>query len=237
MAKQAEIMAVIPARGGSKGIPRKNLVLLCGKPLIQYTIDSAKNSKLISRIILSSDDDEIIEYCKKQGIEVPFKRPAELAKDDTLSIDVVTHLIKHIKETESYTPDLVILLQPTSPLRTSKHIDDAILLLERTGADSVVSVVEVPHQYSPLSIMEIKNERLVSFLQSEKIKIYNRWNKPKVYARNGAAVYATRYTTIVKYNNFFGEDCRPLIMKPEESVDVDTIFDLKLAEFLFDKMK
>jgi CMP-N,N'-diacetyllegionaminic acid synthase len=237
MLKEKKILAIIPARGGSRGIHGKNLVSLCGQPLIQYTIDASKNSKTISRTILSSDSNEIIEYCKAWGIEVPFKRPRELARDDTLMIDVVKHILQFLKESENYTPDFILILQPTSPLRTAKHIDDAVELLEKTGCDSVVTVVEVPHQYNPMSVMKIVNGRLIPFLEGEGTTRLSRQTKPKVYARNGAAVYAVRYTTIMQYNNFFGKDSRPLIMKHEESVDIDTDFDLQLAESLLKKTK
>ena len=184
-----EILAIIPARGGSKGIPKKNMVLLAGKPLIQYTIDAAKGSKLITRIILTSDDNEIIEYCKKQGIEVPFKRPSDLAKDDTPMIDVIIHAIRYLEEKENYKPDIIILLQPTSPLRTSKHIDEALEKLINSDADSIVSVVEVPHQFNPYSVMKLEDGYLKHFLPYDERKNI-RQLKPKFYARNGAAFYA-----------------------------------------------
>jgi len=237
MKREKEVLAVIPARGGSKGIPRKNLARLCGRPLIQYTIDAAKHSELVSRVVLSSDDEEIMEYCKARGIEVPFRRPQTLAQDDTPMIDVIKHGVEFLEKSESYRPHDVVVLQPTSPLRTSIHIDKALSILYETEADSVVSVVEVPHQYNPVSVMKLTEGKLAAFLQGERREIYIRQHKPTLYARNGAAVYAIRYATFMQHSTLYGEDCRPLVMKPEESVDIDTIFDLKLAEFLLGRIR
>ncbi len=226
----SEVLAIIPARGGSRGIVGKNLVPLCGKALIQYTIDAAKASNTVSRLILSSDSDQIIDYCREHGVDSPFKRPVGLAEDDTPMISVVDHVLDNLKTAEGYVPDIVVILQPTSPLRTSQHIDDAVRLLENSGADSVVSVCRVPHQYNPVSVMKIVEGRLLPFLEGEGTSKLRRHDKPMVYARNGAAVYAVRRETIVKYNNLFGKDSRALLMKDEESIDIDSVSDLKVAE-------
>lgn len=225
-----EILGIIPARGGSKSIPRKNLYPLCGKPLIEYTFDAAKRSNYLSRIILTTDDEEIALLGRQNGIEVPLMRPANLALDDTPTLPVIQHAVDYLEKTERYFPDIIVILQPTSPLRGSHHIDEAIELLINTGADSVVSVVEVPHQYNPVSLMKINDGKLVPFLEGEGTRILQRQDKPKVYARNGAAVYAVRYETLMQHNNLFGKDCRPLIMKSVESIDIDNIWDLKLVE-------
>lgn len=227
-----KILGLIPARGGSKSIPRKNLYPLCGRMLIEYTFNAAKKSRYLSRIVLTTDDQEIASLGKKSGIEVPFIRPARLASDDSPTLAAAQHAVAYLENSEGYHPDIVVLLQPTSPLRKSSHIDEAVELLISTGADSVVSVEEVPHRYNPCSVMRIKEGRLVTFLESEQTKIFRRQDKPKVYARNGAAVYAVRYETLMQHNSLFGENCRPLIMKPEESIDIDTLFDVKLAESL-----
>lgn len=225
-------LGIISARGGSKSIPRKNLYPLCGKPLIKYTFEAAKGSKYLSKILLTTDDEEIALLGKENGIAVPFLRPGNLSLDDTPTLPVIQHAVNYLEKSESYSPDIVVILQPTSPLRRSHHIDDAVELLINTNADSVVSVVEVPHQYNPLSVMKITDERLVPFLENEDTQLLRRQDKPKVYARNGAAVYAIRSATLKKYNNIFGADNRPLLMKPEESIDIDTLLDLKFAEFL-----
>jgi len=230
------ILAIIPARGGSKGIPKKNLVNLCGKPLIQYTIDAVKNSRLVSRIILSSEDEEIINYCKQQGIEVPFKRPRKLAQDNTPMIDVIKHAIIFLGKNENYKPDYIVLLQPTSPLRNSKHIDEALELLISSGADSVVSVMEVPHQFNPYSIMRLKNGYLNPFLFYDERKNL-RHLKPKFYARNGAAIYAFTYNCLIKKNSIYGEKILPYFMRKEESIDIDDAIDLIIAEAIIKRKK
>ena len=231
-----KILAIIPARGGSKGIPGKNLSNLCRKPLIKWTIDEAKKSNLIDKIILSSDDNEIIEYCRKQGIEVPFKRPKNFAKDNTPMLPVIKHAINFLKVNKKYVPDYILLLQPTSPLRTYKHIDEALNLLMSSDADSVVSVVEVPHNFNPYSVMKLKNGYLKPFLKyNENMNL--RQKKPKFYARNGAAIYAFKFNCLIKKNSIYGDKILPYFMKREESIDIDEKFDLELAEVIIKKNK
>jgi CMP-N-acetylneuraminic acid synthetase len=227
-----EILGIVPARGGSRGIPRKNLYPLCGRALIEYTFDAAKRSRCLSRLILTTDDQETAEVGKRNGIQVPFLRPDHLSQDDTPVVLVIQHLLEYLRENERYVPDIIVLLQPTSPLRKSRHIDEAVELLLETGADSVVSVVEVPHQYNPVSVMEIKDGRLVPFIKGEGTRILRRQDKPKVYGRNGAAVYVVTLEAFIKHGSLFGRDCRPYVMSLEESVDIDSTFDLKIAEML-----
>lgn len=227
-------LAVIPARGGSKSIPRKNIADLCGRPLIVYTFEAAQQSRLLDRVVLSTDDEEIAEIGRQHGIEVPFIRPAALARDDTPALPVIQHAVRYLEETEGHRPSYIVILQPTSPLRQAHHIDEALELLIESGADSVVSVVEVPHQFSPLSVLHIIDGRLEPYISQEKL-ILRRQDKPKVYARNGAAVYAIRYETLMSRGSLFGDDCRPYIMGPEESVDIDTAADLQYASYLLQK--
>ena len=227
-----EILAIIPARGGSKGIPKKNMVLLYGNPLIHYTIDAAKKSSLISRVILSSDDDEIINYCKSQFIEVPFRRPFKLAQDDTPMIDVVKHAIIFLKKKENYKPEYIILLQPTSPLRTAQHIDEALNKLINSDADSIVSVIEVPHQFNPFSVMKLNVEGNLAFFIKEGKKYSRRQDKPVLYARNGPAIFASKYECILKNNVLYSGNILPYFMKRKISIDIDNTFDLILAEIL-----
>ena len=230
-----EVLAIIPARGGSRGMQRKNLAPLYRKPLIQYTIDAAKESRLISRLILSSEDDEIVEYCRAKRIEVPFKRPRMLAQDSTPMIDVVKHAMGFLKKRENYKPRYIIVLQPTSPLRTSKHIDEAIKILSNSKADSVVSVVEVPHQYNPISVMKIKNKRLMPFLPGEGTRVLRRQGKPRVYARNGPAILVVRSSIVERGEDLYGKHLLPYVMGWPESIDIDTNADLRLAECWVEK--
>lgn len=228
-----EILGIIPARGGSKAIPRKNIALLNGKPLISYTCKAAKKSKRLTRLIVSTDDKEIAQICMQNGVEAPFLRPKDLAKDEIGMFEVVEHALQTLEEAEDYKPDIIILLQPTSPLRTSEHIDKAVDLLIKTGADSVVTVVHVPHQFNPVSVMKIENEKLVPFISGS--QILRRQDKPKVYGRNGPAVLAVRRQTVLNKKSLYGDDVRPLIMSEEESIDIDTQFDFEIAEFLLKK--
>ena len=226
-----EVLGVIPARGGSKSTPRKNLYPLCGRPLIAYTFDAAKASQRLKRVILSTDDGEIAALGREHDIEVPFIRPARLAQDDTPMLPVIQHAIHYLASEDGYCPDVIVLLQPTSPLRRAEHIDAAVDILIETGADSVVSVVEVPHNFSPISVMRIVEGRLEPFISQEEW-VLRRQDKPQVYARNGPAVCALTYETLMKGSTLFGEDCRPYLMATEDSVDIDTLQDIAYATFL-----
>lgn len=230
MITDKKILGIIPARGGSKSIPNKNLYRLAGKPLIQFTIDAAKNSKYINRTILSSDDKTIIRYCEKNTIDVPFTRPEAYARDDTLMFPVVKQALEWLEHNENYLPDITVLLQPTSPLRTSTHIDEAIELFTYSNADSVVSVVEVPHQYNPISVLKNVDGKLLPFIDNEGHRVLRRQDKPKCYARNGPAIVVSRVVSLLKYKNMYGEVSFPYIMRLEDSIDIDSHFDIFLSE-------
>jgi CMP-N,N'-diacetyllegionaminic acid synthase len=225
------VLGVIPARGGSKGIPNKNLALLAGRPLLAYTADAARQSRRLTRCIVSTDDETIAAAARALGLDVPFLRPSDLACDDTPMLPVLQHAAREVARIGS-APDAVVLLQPTSPLRGATHIDAAIDLLETTGADSVVSVVEVPHQFNPVSVMQLDGDRLRPFLDGPLIT--RRQDKPRVFARNGPAVLAVR-TRVLEAGSLYGNDCRPLVMIRAESVDLDGPEDLALAELLLQK--
>jgi CMP-N,N'-diacetyllegionaminic acid synthase len=222
------VFGLIPARGGSKSIPRKNIAALSGRPLIAYTCDAAHDSRRLTRTVISTDDDQIAQVARSHGVETPFVRPASLATDRTSMIDVVQHAIAWLADTERYFPDIVVVLQPTSPLRTHRHIDEAIELLIETSADSVVSVVEVPHQYTPNSVMRVVDGRLVDFISAP--PVFRRQDKELFYARNGPAVVVTR-PQIVASGRLYGDNLRPYLMTHGDSIDVDTSEDLIAAEF------
>lgn len=227
-----KVLGIIPARGGSKGIPRKNIRPVAGKPLLAWTAEAALRSRL-DRLILSSDDEEIMAVAKAHGIEVPFRRPAPLAKDDTPGIDVVLHAVRTLGETEDYRPDAVMLLQPTSPLRRAGHIDRAIeLLAADPKATSVVSVVRAPHNMTPESLMVAGPEGSVERLSQWSERNNLRQHKPVYYARNGAAVYLVRTGVLLGENTLFGKRILPLEMEREDSVDIDDRFDLEICEYL-----
>ena len=224
----AQVLGLIPARGGSKGIPGKNLALLCGRPLLAYTADAVKQSRKLTRTIVSTDDERIAECARSLGLEVPFMRPAPLAADDAPMLPVVQHALEAMKE-RGFDADMVVLLQPTSPLRRAEHIDAAIDWLERTAADSMVSVVEVPHQFNPVSVMRLDDGLLKPFLDGPTAT--RRQDKPKLFARNGPAVLAVR-AAVVRGGSLYGERSWPLGMSAEDSIDIDTLRDLQLVEWV-----
>jgi len=220
------VVGVIPARGGSKSIPRKNLKEVAGKPLIAHTIIAAMKTKLVSRVIVSTDDEEIARVSRDFGVDVPILRPRELAKDDSPTILSVQHMVRHLEEHgESY--DVVVTLQPTSPLRSSEDIDGAIKMLGETKADSVISVTEV--KQNPWLMFKVEDGRLKPFFGEE--KRIRRQDLPRVYALNGA-IYATRRKPLMEGNSLYGSDPRAYIMPEERSIDIDSLLDLKIVDFL-----
>jgi len=235
MSRKRRVLGVIPARGGSKSIQRKNITPLCGRPLVEYTIDAARTCELLDRLIVSTDSEEIAEVARANGVEVPFLRPAELAGDDCRMQGVMKHALRFLEEEERYVPEYLAILQPTSPLRGARHIDGALRLLLETGADSVVSVTSVPHQFNPHSVMKLEKGRLTSFVPGgERHNL--RQHKPECYARNGA-IYAFRRRILLEMDSFFGNDCRAYIMDREDSVDIDGPLDLEIAEMMMRRRK
>jgi len=229
---ECNILAIIPARGGSRGIPRKNVRLLCGKPLIAYTIEVALSSKLVNRVVVSTEDKEIADISKEHGAEV-ISRPPELAQDDTPSLPVFQHAIKHMEEMEDYRPEIIVVLQPTSPLRIAEDIDRAIEEFLEAKYDSVVSVCEVEHP--PQWMYTLAGERLKPLIKGGK-KVVQRQDASKVYRLNGA-VYVYSRDTAMKENRVPGRDTKAYIMPLERSIDIDTELDFKLAELLMSERK
>jgi len=229
MYKEKTILGLIPARGGSKELPKKNIRPLLGKPLIAWTIEQAKASRYVDRVIVSTDDEEIAEIVKQYGAEVPFMRPKELARDDIPGIDVVFHAMNWFIKNENKQYDLIILLQPTSPLRTAEDIDKAIELLFFKKAKAIVSVCEVDHH--PLWTNALpENGCMKNFIRKEIIN-KNRQELPTFYRLNGA-IYLAYCNYIKEQKGFFGEETFAYIMPKERSVDIDSELDLKLAEIL-----
>ena len=233
MKEKPRIVAVIPARSGSKGIPNKNIIDLSGKPLIAYTIEAALRSKSIHRLLTSTDDEKIAEIARLYGAEVPFIRPAELAKDDTSGLLVVQHAIRYIEENEDFKVDVVVILQPTSPLRLARHIDVTVEKLLRTGADSAVTVSPVRHH--PSWCWYAEKDQLHPFSR-EGLSVSRRQDLPNIYGLNGA-VYAVRRDVLFEQNSIFGRDVRGIIMPYEDSIDVDDYFDLFTAEMVLKHWK
>lgn len=223
------LLSIIPARGGSKGIPRKNLYPLAGKPLIAWTIDAARAARSLDRIIVSTDDDEIATVARSLGAEV-IMRPHELSQDKTPTLPVLQHVLSALAESQKYSPDSVMTLQPTSPLRTARHIDEAADLFSRdANADSLVSTISVPHIFHPLSVMRCDVDGyLRPFIEGN--MPLRRQDKQGVVARNGAAIYITRTHRLTDY--VFGGRLIGYSMDPAESVDIDSIDDMVEAERL-----
>lgn len=225
------VLGVIPARGGSKSIPGKNITLLLGRPLIAYTCESAIASKLMSRVIVSTDDKNIAEVAEKCGVEAPFLRSEALSQDDTPSLPVIQHSVEWLAENEGYRADAVMILQPTSPLRKPCHIDGAIEAMNKTNADTVVSVIEAPHRYNPVSLMSMTdNGGLKPYAEGP--MILRRQDKPVVYARNGPAVLLVRTSTLMEQDTLYGDNVQPYFMSELESFDVDGPDDLVIIEAL-----
>jgi CMP-N,N'-diacetyllegionaminic acid synthase len=223
------VLGIIPARGGSKGIPRKNLVPLGGRPLIAYSCDAARASRRLTRTIVSTDDAEIAAAAAACGIATPFLRPPHLAADDTPMLDVLRDVLATLDRSEQYRPDIVVLLQPTSPFRRADDIDVAVDLLDRTGADSVVTVTEVPHQFTPASLLRLEGDRVQPWTGTT--GPLRRQDKPRVFARNGPAVLAAR-PHVLEQGSLYGSDVRAVVMGREESIDIDDAFDLRVADLL-----
>jgi len=223
------VLGLIPARGGSKGVPGKNVRPLAGHTLLEYTARAARESGVLDRVILSTDSPEIADAGRRAGLEVPFMRPATLAADDTPMLLVIEHALAEVSRS-GWTPDIVVLLQPTSPLRRPDHIRDAIAMLRDTGADSVVTVVEVPRHLSPDYVMRIEGGRLKPFLP-DGARVTRRQDARAAYARDGT-VYAFRRATIEKTGSIYGEDCRPLLIDACDSLSIDSPEDWDEAERL-----
>ncbi|MCB0704437.1 MAG: acylneuraminate cytidylyltransferase family protein [Saprospiraceae bacterium] len=224
-----KILAVIPARGGSKGVPQKNIKSLAGKPLIAYTIEAAKGSEELSRWIVSTDDEAIAQVSKEWGAAVPFMRPEALATDSAKAIPVIQHALEEMEKMDGTQYDAVLMLQPTTPYRTSADIDAAIRLLRESGADSVISVVDVEGHH-PARMKFLQDGRLIDPPYCEAYENQPRQELEPMYLRNGA-IYLTRRETILN-NSFKGSDCRALVMENERSVNIDTMLDFELAEFM-----
>jgi CMP-N,N'-diacetyllegionaminic acid synthase len=222
-------VAVIPARGGSVGIPRKNLVALGGRPLIEHTFDAAQGSTRIARTFVSTDDEEIAGLARERGIEVPFLRSAALAGSDTPMLPVLLDAL----DRAAHDAEVVVLLQPTSPLRRAHHIDEALALLDSSGADAVVSVVAVPHAFTPGSLLD-RDAAGVLTPRGEP-GAQRRQDKPALFARNGPAVYAARVAALRERGDLYGGTTVGYEMSKLDSVDVDDADDLALCEAILSR--
>lgn len=220
-------LGLVPARAGSKGVPDKNIRPLAGRPLLEYTARAAAESGVLDRVVLSTDSPAIAEAGRRAGLEVPFMRPPALAQDETPMLPVVRHALETLAA-GGWMADVIVLLQPTSPLRRPSHIRDAVALLDRTGADAVVSVVELPRHLSPDYVMRIDEGRLRPFLP-EGARVTRRQDARPAYSRDGT-VYVFRRATLERFGDIYGDDCRPLILEAADSLSIDSPEDWAAAE-------
>jgi len=226
MFKNKKILAIIPARGGSKRLPGKNIKNLLGKPLIAWTIEQAKKSKYIDKLIVSTDDKKIAEISKKYGAEV-IKRPKILAADSAKTTDVIFHLLKVLRK-EKYIPEVIVCLQATSPLRTVSDTDNAIEIFLKNRCESVISVCES----SPSPYWSFKmGKKYLEPIFSRKYLKQRTQDLPRVYIPNGA-IYISKPRVLLKYKSFYSKKILPYIMPDVRSIDIDNEIDLKLAELI-----
>ncbi len=228
-----KILGIVTARGGSKGIPGKNIKILSGKPLIAYTIEAAKESGVLDRLILSTDDQKIAGVAEEYGCEVPFLRPAEIAQDTTEHLPVVRHAVQWLKDKEGYYPDYVMILQPTSPLRQPFHIKESVELIIKSGADSVLSVSEIPENFSPYKAMVVDRNNLLKLFSGDPVKnrTARRQDLGTAYWSIGS-IYL--FKTDLLFNsedpNFYGEKVAPYIVDKKYVVDINVPADWETAE-------
>jgi CMP-N-acetylneuraminic acid synthetase len=231
-----KILGVITARGGSKGLPGKNLRPLAGKPLIAHTIDTARESRAFDRVILTTDDDAIADAGRRCGCEVPFMRPAELARDETPHLPVLQHAVQWLRDHERYEPDAVMILQPTSPLRRTSDIRESISLLERSGADSVVSVSEVPAHYNPMRTLRVDANGVATlFVTGEPVRrrINRRQDMPAAWTMNGAIYLFHTFVLDARRDggaSLYGDRTAAHVMPHEFGISIDSLDDWSAAE-------
>lgn len=227
MINSCTVLAIIPARGGSKGVPRKNIRELAGKPLIAWTIEAAKKSKYIDKLILSSEDPEIIDIARQWGCDVPFIRPEGLSKDTTPGMEPILHAIQKL---EHY--DYIVLLQPTSPLRDTSDIDKCIELCISQDSNACVSVSET--EKSPYWMFTLDHSNQMTPMLKDKVVNVRRQDLPTFVALNGA-VYVAKCDWLLEYKTFMNSQTIAYVMPKERSIDIDTEFDLWIAEAILTK--
>lgn len=212
-----KVLGLIPARGGSKGIPNKNILPLAGKSLVERAFETAKSAGVLDRIIVSTDDQRIAQLAEGIGLEVPFIRPPVLAGDGAAMIDVVVHALEFLRS-QNYAPDAVLLLQPTSPFRRAEHIQQALSLLE--DFDAVCSVVPLPKDICPHYLMKVSNDGMLEYFLPDGPSYVCRQDVPQAYQRDGI-IYLTRTPILIEQRSFYGKRCVPMVIEPSESLNID----------------
>lgn len=224
------VLGIVPARLGSKGIPGKNIRLLAGKPLLQYTAEAAKRATRLTRTILSTEDPGIAAVGRQCGLDVPFLRPKELASDETPSLPVIQHAVRWL-ETRGESFDAICLLEPTSPLRQAGTIDSCLRLLEESGADAVVTVIAVPSRFNPHWVYFGCGDGRIRISTGEDEPIGRRQDLPPAYCRDGS-VYAIRRDVILKADSLYGRHLVGYVLDASTSVNIDDLEDWRAAERL-----
>lgn len=224
------VLGLIPARGGSQGVPRKNIKLLAGRPLLWYTAQAALAAQRLARTILSTDDEEIAEVGRRCGVEVPFLRPAELARNDTPTLPVAQHAVRTL-EADGDRFDALCLLQPTNPLRRAADIDACIELLEASDADAVATVLPVPSEFNPHWVYFRDEDGLLRLSTGEATPLPRRQELPPAFHREGS-VYVVRRDVLMEGNSFYGRRFRGHVLDLGASVNIDTPEDWQRAEAL-----
>jgi CMP-N,N'-diacetyllegionaminic acid synthase len=226
-----KVLGIIPARGGSRRIPRKNIRLLAGKPLIAYTIEAALHSTSIERLVVSTDDKKIAQVARKWGVEVPFLRPADLAKDDTPDQPVFLHALEWLKDNDDYEPEIVVNLRPTTPFKTPQIIDRVVQRIIDTDVDVVRTMTLVEGVHHPYWMYRLSEDGSAELFSSDiKLsKYYQRQLLPPVYRINGV-VDAMKTPIIYKKSFFDNQNIKGVIISEKESMDIDTEFDFILCE-------
>lgn len=225
-----KILGLIPARGGSKGVPRKNIRLLCGKPLLQYTAESALTARHLSRVVLSSDDEEVARVGERCGLQVPFLRPAHLAQDDTPMLPVIQHALNWF-ESQGERFAAVCLLQPTNPLRRAEDIDGCIEMLQRENADAVMTILPVPDNYNPHWVYFRQENGSLRLSTGESEPIPRRQCLPAAYHRDGS-VYVVRSAVVTSGQSLYGKRVLGYLLRPDRAVNIDDFEDWRRAETL-----
>lgn len=234
MQQKPKVLAVIPARGGSKGVPHKNIRQVGGKPLIAWTIECALAARhLFHRVVVSTDDPETADIARSFGAEVPFMRPDELAADKSPTLPVLQHAVRFVEEQDGITLDWVMLLQPTAPLRNVADLEASLELALAGGSDSVISVVRV-FDVHPILMKRIEDGMLLPFCMEEKEGTRRQDYDPPAYMRNGA-IYLSRRQSIMEQNSIWGRVIKPYVMPEERSLSIDTEEHMKLADLILSR--
>ena len=229
------VLAITLARGGSKGIPKKNLTKLGGKPLIQHTIDLVKECHFIDRYIVSTDDIEIRDYCLSKGVDVPFLRPSYLASDEASLVDALIHAVEFCEKQDNLKYDFIIELMATNPFKNKNDVESCLNKLKKTRADSVIGVTKV-EEHHPARLKKIESDKITDFCVPE-LSSRRQDLRPYAYIRNGSIYALNRNKLIDNKHRFGGSNSRPHIMPVERGINIDGYLDLALCELLIKNMK